>query len=632
MRFYHNPSETVTNLSFSTGTINDIQSAINSTRSSYPNNIIRITITGTFTVTDAPLQLGSFMLLILNNATIQAASNVTATSLIAVSSSEYVSIGSTWNGVLEGNNAAVTAIAVTTCGKTHIDNLAINDCTNAGVLYKGNGASVYADAGSITRCTISNCGSVGIHFSSAFNFVCTDNTIQTCTTGIMLNGNNAAVANNTISKCTTGIIDSSEYEALTYNAITSCSTGISLASTSFETLVAHNAVTGNSVGFVVNSTKASIYYNTCSNTTQVSGSGSNNQLFCNLGITSTQGNVSSCTYFNPPLMSNLHNDFIKIGKSRYDVNIGPLSFGMLRCVLDMIHGSQPNSVIVAHLSGTYTAASSTDSFLIKDDECILLNGTFNGNVSCGTLLNFSGSLTSSFSGGTIDGETNNGTSSLVYIMGSANVVINGVSIHNSAGQGIYKQNSTVPTFINGCTISNCASRDIWSLASSRLFAFENTISGSIKYDGIDLDAFSTNAVIIKNIISNNKRNGIFIEEGANNHIVQANTLDSNATAGLEFYNLNVNNATSSDNLIAENYCKGNYRGILVNASASTKATINNVLFNNTCINSTDVGVGGYYNSTNTYYNYNALMNIQNNTNGSYYSTRDYSANYDWNMY
>ena len=71
---------------------------------------------------------------------------------------------------------------------------------------------------------------------------------------------------------------------------------------------------------------------------------------------------------------------------------------------------------------------------------------------------------------------------------------------------------------------------------------------------------------------------------------------------------------------------------MLNAAAATKATINNTLFNNTCSNNIDVGVGGYYNATNTYNNYNAFMNIQNNTNGSYYSARDYTLNYDWNMY
>ncbi len=631
MGFIHSPSEAITNLSFNSTSLSSVQSAIDDARNTYPNNILRITLSGTFTVAEVPLKLSNYTLLFLNNATILANNSTTATAMISVSNAQYVSIGSTGGGLLDGNNANLKAIEINTCGKTHIDNLTIKNCTNGGVSYSGNGQSVYADAGSVTRCNISNCTTYAIAYRNVFHFVCTDNTLQSNGIGIAINGNNSVVANNTITQCTTGIVDSSQYEAITYNSITNCTTGINLVGTSLETFVSHNTINTNNAGLTVNSTKARIYYNNCNNTTEVQGGGTNNQLFCNIGITSAEGNVSGCSYFNPPLKSNMHNDLIKIGKGRYDINIGSLSLGMLRCVMDMIHGSQPNAVIVAHLSGTFTAESSTDSFLVKEDECILLNGTFNGNVSCGTMVNFSGSLTSSFSGGTIDGQTTNGTKGLVYIAGSANAVLDAVFISNSATQGIFKQNSTVPTYIQGCTLSNCGFRGIWSLASSRLYALENNVSSSVK-DGIDLDAFSTKAILIKNTCNNNKRNGVFIEEGASGHLVMANTLNSNATAGVELYNLNVDNANSSQNLLVYNSCSSNNRGIMLNAAAATKATINNTLFNNTCSNNMDVGVGGYYNATNTYNNYNAFMNIQNNTNGSYYSARDYTLNYDWNMY
>ncbi len=630
--FYHTPSEKITDLSFSNGTIADIQAAINDTRNNFPNNIIRITLTGTFTITDNPIQLGSFMLLFLNNAIIQANAGCTATSLVQISNSEYVSISSAENGRLEGNNSINTAIEVNTSGKTHIDNLTIRNCKSEGIAYSGNGMTVFADAGSVTRCNISNCGNSGIHYADVFNFICTDNNIQTCSTGITINGNYAAFSNNTITNCTTGIQDSSQYDAATYNTISNCTNGIFLASTSYESLIAYNKISNNNVGFTVNSTKARIYYNTCQNTTQVNGNGSNNQLFCNIGITSAQGNVTSCTFFNPPLINNIHNDFIKPGKSRFDVSIGSYPLETVRCLIDAAHTYQPDAVIVAHLIGDYTTTSSTDSLLIKEDECIILTGKINGQGNCATLINFSGNTTSSFSGGTVDGQTSNGTKGLVYVSGAANAVIDQVTIQNGAAQGIFKQNSTSPTFISACTIIKNASRGIWNLASSRLFAFENNVSGSINYDGIDLDAFSSNSVLLKNVCSNNHRNGIFIEEGASKNIIQANILDSNSTAGVQLYNLNVNNFYSSQNLIAQNHCERNSRGILVNASAATKASINNVLFNNTCINNTDVGLGGYYNASNTYNNYNALMNIQNNTNGAYYAARNYSANYDWNMY
>lgn len=630
MNFIQVPSETITNLSFNSASISTIQNTINNTRSSNPNNIIRIILTGNFLIQDAPLQISSKMLLFLNNATIYADNNTTTTSLISIYDALYVSIGSTGNGVLNGNNSAIEAIDVNISGKTHIDNLIIQNCNAGGISYTGNGMSVYGDAGSVTRCTINNCNNFGMNINNAYHFIATDNFIKSNSLGIILKGDYAALANNTISNCSIGILDSSSYESISYNNISNCTTGISLTNSSNQTFVAHNIINNNSTGIDIKSTKARIYYNNLTNTTDVVGGGTSNQLFCNYGLTSTEGNVSGCTFFNPPLLGNEHNNLIKIGKGRFDVTIGSYPFQTVRCLIDAAHSYQPNAVIVAHLIGNYETSGTTDSLLIKEDECILLNGTINGTGSCGTVVNFNGSMTSSFSGGTIDGNNTNGTKSLVYITGSANVVLDSITVINGVSQGIYKQNSFIPTFVRGCTVNNCTIRGIWELASSGLYALENRMNNTGKY-GIDLDAFSSNSVLLKNHCSNNNQNGIFIEEGANHNLVQANMLDSNSV-GIGFYNQNVNNNYSSNNLLAQNYCTNNNRGILLNASAATKATINNTVFNNTCINNTDVGIGGYYNATNTYNNYNALNCIQNNKNGSFYALRNYSANYDWNMY
>ncbi|MEI8087919.1 MAG: right-handed parallel beta-helix repeat-containing protein, partial [Paludibacter sp.] len=193
MTFIQKPTETISDISFSSGTpITTIQSAIDAKRLAFPNNIIRITISGTFTVTTAPLQLTDRMLLILKNATIIAASNTTATSLISVNNGHYITIASVGTSLLDGNNQFVTGIYVTTSGKTHIDNLTIKNCKSGGIYYTGAGAAVYADAGSATRCTITNCTAFGIYYIDSFNFICTDNTIQTSNIGISVNSDNSA--------------------------------------------------------------------------------------------------------------------------------------------------------------------------------------------------------------------------------------------------------------------------------------------------------------------------------------------------------------------------------------------------------------------------------------------------------
>ena len=294
------------------------------------------------------------MLLFLNNATISADNTTTASSLISISDAQYISIGSTGNGVLDGNNTGVKAIDVNLSGKTHIDNLTIQNCNIGGISYFGNGMTAFADAGSLTRCTIKNCGNYGININNTFQFICTDNTLQGDSIGIILNGDYASVANNSITTCSFGIIDSSQNESISYNNISNCTTGISLTSSSNQTFVGHNTLNNNTTGIDFKSTKARIYYNNFSNATDVLGGGTNNQLFCNIGLSSTEGNVSGCTFFNPPLLGNEHKDFIKIGKGRFDVTIGSFPLQTVRCLIDAAHYYQPNAVIVAHLIGNYT--------------------------------------------------------------------------------------------------------------------------------------------------------------------------------------------------------------------------------------------------------------------------------------
>jgi len=628
MTFIQKPTETITDLAFYNQTIDSVQNSINSTRIKYPNNIIRIYLSGVYTIKSAPLTLSNQMQLFLNNATIQATSTTTATALIQIANAQFISINSIKNGILEGGKNKVTGIKVTNSGKTHIDNITIQNCNNSGISFLGRGDTTYADASSVTRCTIQNCSPIALTYSLAYNFICTDNSIKNATTGIHVNGNNSVLSNNNITKCTTAIESVSQYEVFTYNKIDSCTTAFSLTNASNETIVANNKVINNTIGFNVNGNKARIYNNDCNNISELAGAGTANHLFANKGITATEGDNSGCLYFNPPLIGNQHSDIIKVGKGRYDITIRDTSLKSIRSIVDNAHNTKQNAVVVVHLNGNFNTTSPFDSLLIYDDECYLLNGTINGKDSCGTVLCFKDNLTSSFSGGTINGNNIDGKNALIYVTGNANVVLDSISVLNAAKEGITKRNSNAATYLRGCFIDNSNYRNVWLLASSRLFAFENKSTNST-YDGFDLDAFSSYAVVQNNYSCSNKRHGVFLEEGANNHIVLGNILDSNAN-GVSFYNMEVNNKNTSKNLIAENSCRYNSRSINMNALAYLKATINNTLFNNVCTNSTDVGIGGFYSDTTTYNNYTALNIIANNTNGPYYSKIRYTANYFWN--
>ncbi|MCF8341281.1 MAG: right-handed parallel beta-helix repeat-containing protein [Chitinophagaceae bacterium] len=630
MNFISKPTESIVDVSFSSPSVATFQSDVNNLRASNPTALIRITVSGTVNVGSAPMILSDKMLMRLENATIQATTSATATELISVENAKYVSITADGNSIIDGKSKSIKGIYVNNSGKTHIDNLIIKNCNNGGIDYLGRGMAVYADAGSITRSVIQSCTSFGIQIDSVNQFVITDNAIQSCGEGIKLDGDYAAVANNSISYCTKGISAISEYEAITYNTITNCTTGIELTSASNETLISYNTISSNTTGLNLNGAKTRVYYNKCNNTTEINGSGTSIQLFSNNGITSTEGNRTGFTYFNPPLIGNQHTDLVKIGKTRYDININGGNLLDARATIDNAHTAQPNAVVVVHLNGSFSTNSTTDSLLVKEDECYLLDGTIGGNDSTNTIIYFKNSSTVSFSGGTINGNSANGKNALVYITGSATVIFDSVSVLNSAHEGITKRNSFIPTYIRACYIDNSKTRGLWQLAADRMFAFQNICINS-KMDGIDLDAYTTTSVVMKNISSTNVRHGVFIEEGANRHLVMGNTLNGNNT-GVSFYNMAVENKNTNRNMVVSNICRQNNRGIQMNASAVTKATIDNYLFNNILESNADVGIGGYYNKTNTSNNYSALNTQQYNTNGPFYAQADFESNTVWSLF
>ena len=625
MSYNQKASETITDLSFKNKSIEEIQKAIDKAHSH--SDILRITLSGSFSVTKSPLKLADKTILFLNNATIKASNDATASSLILVEKEQFISISSTGNGVLDGNNKNMKAIVVVNSGKTHIDNLEIKGCKDGGLVYLGKGIKEYADAGSITRSTIKDCGEVGISITNSFNFICEDNIVSNSKTGIYLNADNVAVANNKIINNITGVKASSQYDAIAYNSITNCGTAVQLDSTCLETFVGNNIVKENKVGFNLNSIKARVYNNDCDNRIEVTGHGSYNQLYANKGITLTEGNNSGCDYFNPPLLGNMHNDLIKEGIGRWDIHIKDTLLKEVRSIIDQAHKAHTNDILVVHLDGTFPTTGETDSLKVLDNECFILNGTINGTGKVGKLITFSGSITSSFSGGTIDGNGTNGDASLVYITGASKVIFDSVTVINSKHQGITKRNSHEPTYIRGCTVQY-GSRCIWQLAADRLFAFENRCTNGLM-DGIDLDAYTTNSVVMKNYSCSNRRHGIFVEEGATGHIVLGNILDSNRT-GVSYFNMEVNDKHCSRNLIASNLCRVNDRGIQVNAKEESKSTKDNVIFNNVCTDNEDVGIGGYYGGPRATNNYNAMNTMFSNQNGAFMTRSIMETNTVWN--
>jgi hypothetical protein len=643
--FIHHPDEKIVDLEFKGKSIEFVQKKIDDTRLKESSAIIRITLIGVFNITDAPLRLSDKMMLYLENSIISAKENyLNAQSLISISGAERVSITAIGKSILEGNNNTRFGIDISSSGKIHIDNIAFQNFLNNGIYYSGRGLDESADVGSVTRCTFDNCKKYGVLISKSFQFVFADNQIQSCGIGVGMNSDYACVSNNHISKCGIGYITASQYEAVTYNTVIDCDTAFLLGVASKESLIAYNKVKHNGVGFKLLGKSTKVYNNDCDNSLELMAGGLDNQVFANKGILSNEiknveaKNITekseSIIYFNPPLSENEHMDLIKIGKGRFDIFLNDAPLNTVRALIDKAHQEKPESVIVAHLIGNINTVSATDSLLVKDDECILLNGTISGTGSNPNIIFFKEKIVSSFSGGTINGQhlnvgSKNSFNALMYVTGKANVIIDHVTLLNSAAEGITKRNSNEATYINACMIDSCRRRGIWQLASDRLIAFNNTTNRTLM-DGIDLDAYTSNSVVMKNVSMNNKRHGVFIEEGAHHHLVIGNKLTFNNT-GIHFFNKEVDLKHTSNNLAAFNICNDNNRGISLNAADERKATIGNTLFNNICENNKDVGLGGLYNNLNTTRNYIALMFIKGNLNGDFYPKADLESNKVWSI-
>lgn len=639
-QFINNPYEVIRDMYFDDqSSIPEIQTAIDAERVSFPDAIVRVTLTGTFEISASSLQIGSNMLLLFDDASIDAADNISVTSLISVSDAEYVCIASGNYGRLNGNNKDITGISISNSGKVHIDSLRIENCSNGGISYDGRGNDVFADAGSITRSTILNCSIFGINISDSYNFICTDNVIDSCGVGIKNNASNALIAYNTITECNnSGMYINGISNVSVYNDVSNSSTGITVESLASKAFVSSNSIADNTTGLVLNSATAHIYYNTfLSNTTKITGlGGSAAYVISNQGLAVGDVSAVNCIYFNPPTDSNPHQDLIKKGKTRVDIDIPGGTISSIRAALNSAHSANPTAVIVAHLKGDYITSGNSDSLLLKEDECILLEGTMSSGPGIAQPIVYAkDNILSSFSGGTIDGNKGSTTEasgrSLVYITDNAKVVFDGVTIVNSAGQGFTKRSHYKPVYIRGCTVNNSNGRNIWHLVGEQLFAVENTCMTGGK-DGIDFDAYTYGDVAMNNILTKNSRHGIFIEEGAHSHIVFNNVCNENLSIGISLFNNEVANKNTSKNLVANNQCNNNkLRGLHLSARENDRSTRQNVLFNNEATGNEDVGIGGMYNSEKTHSNYLAMNILENNQAGNFYVGRTYTANFDWNL-
>ena len=180
--FVTSPTETVRPMSFGSVPAGRVGQALIEARREEPNAVLLATLSGTITVTNAPLRVPSRTCVIFApGGAVVAGPHVGADCLVEIADAEFVSL-STQSGTvsLDGGGRVAIGVRVRGCGKVHLDRLAVTGCTEIGLAYTGRGGDRFADSGSVTRSSFLRCGSGGIAGGEAAQFLCMGNTVAEC--------------------------------------------------------------------------------------------------------------------------------------------------------------------------------------------------------------------------------------------------------------------------------------------------------------------------------------------------------------------------------------------------------------------------------------------------------------------
>lgn len=171
-----------------------------------------------------------------------------------------------------------------------------------------------------------------------------------------------------------------------------------------------------------------------------------------------------------------------------------------------IYKSPYNAVIVM--------ASVTSSAVVSP------SGPLGAMISCLNTYQYSSSLSSSYVG-----------PAGILAMFSTRILISGVTIDKcGAGGGSIALYYGSHAEVEGCVITDAATRGVWVLGHSRLIMHGSVIATSGKF-GLDFDASSSLGVAFGNGFSGNGYDGVFVEQGSYFDIVAYNAIGPNNGVG-----------------------------------------------------------------------------------------------------
>jgi hypothetical protein len=597
--FIVSPDDTVRLVTVDSTSAEKVSRVLAEARRNDPKTVVVLRISGTVTVKDAPLRIGSRTCVVFGpKARLVAARSTAAKALIEIADAELVSLSTETpaRAVLDGGGRIDTGIEVRASGKVHLDNLHLVGCRKTGVKYTGRGDEAFGDAGSITRCRIDRCRGAGLVVRKSAQFICLDNALNTAgSTGADLESPRALVANNRCVSCSTGIRIAGGGLVVTRNEIRKNRTGLLLDRAAGGCLVTSNSILENGVGIAVKGSACAIYSNKMANLRQFDVHGKGNVIASHRSVKVPKAGVEGNLFFNPPTVANNHRDRIVSGLCRHDVSIrqggkNPMPLSNVQATLDQARKDHPRDVIVAHLTGRFAAVNGNTGLRVPSNTCVILDGTMEsatdkmdhrksdkGRDTQLVLLAAEGVV--SFSGGVLDGKTK--PFNVINAPGKNVAVVEGVTVRGAGFNAIstkHRGGPRLPMFINNCKVIDNSNRGIWIHVCRNVHAMGNLCTGN-GADGIDLDAYARDSTAMFNICAKNRRHGLFLEEpGATGNTVFANRVHDNRSDEICIYN-SLKTKGLGRNLLACNDCTGRKGGTAISLRA---LAMGNVVFNNAC--------------------------------------------------
>ena len=618
--FVIDPNEEIVRIELKEMTAAQAQYVLDESLRENPSAVFIVHVTGAISVLSEPLSLHDKTCMVLEkDAQFVASAGCTAGSLVRIFDREYVSITGSYDprkgefseqeNMFCGKGVVPSGIRIEQSGRIHLDRISITGCKDIGISITGRGSERFNQAVSLTRSVVSNCQGDGVRICQSPACIVLDSRITSVgKAALVIDSPSSIVANTLCSDSNGGVVVCSTDGILIRNQLLRNGTGICLEDQSEYSLVYENSILNNETGIVFEGKRATVGWNLFKNKEEVIAGGSKNILYCNHGILADSICSAGVAYFNPPTMSDFHdepfvwNDGSADSKrySRCDIVIDSGSQALeIKEVNNQLRQERldhPNAILVVRMRGSFRNQSA-DGFVLPDRTCVILDGEIvndyvSDNPESFELIHMKGKGCNSFSGGRIISE--NKVFSAISGAGASNafllddVDVNLHSEHGGLGSNSVNAVSSKehygPFVVRGCTIQDPGHRGIWMHVSKRVYALGNRCSAG--GFSIDFDAYCFHSAAIFNTVTRNSyHSGIFFEECVKSNTAFANLCEKNPANGICMWTENVQGKTEK-NIVACNEIRGgvqmeaNRSGLSLGGRAADRTTENNYFFNN----------------------------------------------------